>query len=130
MAYWGEAMTHTHPVWMEQNADAARAILQRLGPTPEARLAKAKTEREKDYLRAIDVLYGDGDKKARDFAYADAMAGLQRNIRTTSRLRHSRRSRCSAPHTTDATLRSTCGPPRSSSRCFPRTRSTRASRTI
>ena len=42
MAYWGEAMTHTHPVWMEQNAEAARAVLQRLGPTPEARLAKAR----------------------------------------------------------------------------------------
>jgi tetratricopeptide (TPR) repeat protein len=78
MAYWGEAMTHNHAVWMEQNAAAARAILQRLAPTPEARLAKAKTEREKDYLRAIDTLYGDGEKKARDFAYAEAMTDLQR----------------------------------------------------
>ena len=78
MAYWGEAMTHTHPVWMEQNAEAARAILQRLGATPEARLAKAKTEREKDYLRAIDILYGDGTKQARDLAYADAMDRLRR----------------------------------------------------
>lgn len=78
MAYWGEAMTHTHPVWMEQNADAARAILQRLGPTPEARLAKAPTEREKDYFRAVEVLYGEGDKKARDRAYADAMTSLHR----------------------------------------------------
>jgi len=78
MAYWGEAMTHTHAVWMEQDAAAARAILQRLGPTPQARLEKAKTEREKDYLRAVEVLYGDGDKKARDFAYADAMAGVLR----------------------------------------------------
>jgi tetratricopeptide (TPR) repeat protein len=78
MAYWGEAMTHTHPVWMEQNATAARAILQRLGPNPEARLVKAKTEREKDYLRAVEVLYGDGDKQARDIAFADAMDSLRR----------------------------------------------------
>ena len=77
MAYWGEAMTHTHAVWMEQDLTAARAVLQKLAPTPEARLAKAGTEREKDYLRAIEVLYGEGDKKARDFAYADAMNGIR-----------------------------------------------------
>ena len=78
MAYWGEAMTHTHPVWMEQNAQAARAVLAQLGATPEARLAKAKTEREKDYLRAIDVLYGDGDKQARDVTFAEAMESLRK----------------------------------------------------
>ncbi len=78
MAYWGEAMTHNHAVWMEQDAAAARAILQRLAATPEARLAKVRTEREKDYLRAVETLYGDGEKKARDFAYADAMVALQR----------------------------------------------------
>ncbi len=78
MAYWGEALTHTHPVWMEQNAEAARAILQRLGATPDARLAKAKTDREKDYLRASEILYGDGAKPARDLAYADAMDNLRR----------------------------------------------------
>jgi len=76
MAYWGEAMTHTHPVWMQQNRDAARAALGRLGATPEARLAKAKTERERDYLRAVEILYGDGGKEERDFRYADAMAAL------------------------------------------------------
>jgi tetratricopeptide (TPR) repeat protein len=78
MAYWGEAMTFTHPVWMEQDRAAARAVLQRLGATAEARLAKARTEREKDYLRALEILYGDGDKKARDVAYAEAMQNLHR----------------------------------------------------
>jgi hypothetical protein len=76
MAYWGEAMTHTHPIWFQQNADAARAVLQRLGATPEARLAKAGTERERDYLRTLDVLYGEGSKNERDFLYSDAMAAL------------------------------------------------------
>ncbi|HKK07896.1 MAG TPA: hypothetical protein VKA44_03350, partial [Gemmatimonadota bacterium] len=37
MAYWGEAMTHTHPVWDQQDLDAGRAALARLGPTPAAR---------------------------------------------------------------------------------------------
>src|SRR3954468_19210160 len=34
MAYWGEAMTHNHAVWMQQEPDAARAVLLRLGTTP------------------------------------------------------------------------------------------------
>src|SRR5687767_13345532 len=25
MAFWGAALTHTHPIWMEQDAEAARA---------------------------------------------------------------------------------------------------------
>ena len=76
MAYWGEAMTYTHPVWFQQDAAAARAALQRLGATAEERLAKAKTERERDYLRAVDVLYGSGTKNERDFNYADAMRAV------------------------------------------------------
>jgi tetratricopeptide (TPR) repeat protein len=78
LAYWGEAMTYNHPVWMEQDLTAARAVLQRLGATPDARLAKAGTAREKEYLRAVETLYGDGDKKARDIAYADAMDRIRR----------------------------------------------------
>jgi len=78
MAYWGEAMTYTHPVWFQQDRDAARAALARLGATADARLAKARTEREKDYLRAVDVLYGEGDKNSRDVAFAAAMAALSR----------------------------------------------------
>ncbi len=76
MAYWGEAMTHTHPIWFQQDLEAARAVLQRLGATPEERLAKAGTERERDYLRTLDVLYGEGSKNERDFLFADAMAAL------------------------------------------------------
>ena len=76
MAYWGEAMTYNHPVWMQQDRPAAVAVLNRLGPTPEARAAKAPTPREKDYLHAVEVLYGPGEKYARDVAYAYAMADL------------------------------------------------------
>ncbi len=76
MAYWGEAMTCTHPVWMQQDLPAARAALGRLGATPEARAAKAKTEREREYLRTVEVLYGNGTKNERDFLFSDAMAAL------------------------------------------------------
>jgi tetratricopeptide (TPR) repeat protein len=76
LAYWGEAMTYNHPLWREQNLETARAVLQRLAPTPTARLEKAPTAREKGYLHAVDVLYGTGDKVSRDLAYSEAMRQL------------------------------------------------------
>ena len=71
-------MTYNHAVWMEQDLSAARKALARLGPTREGRAAQAKTAREKDYMRAVEILYGEGGKQARDIAYADAMAGIHR----------------------------------------------------
>src|SRR5204863_219640 len=56
--------------------EVARAVLQRLGPSAEARRAKAPTLREKEYLHAVEVLYGDGAKAARDTAYSKAMERL------------------------------------------------------
>lgn len=76
MAYWGEAMTFNHPIWEQQNRRAAQGALQKLAATPEERLAKAKTEREKDYLRAVEILYGEGGKYDRDARYAEFMSGL------------------------------------------------------
>jgi tetratricopeptide (TPR) repeat protein len=76
MAYWGEAMAWNQTLWLNQDADEARAVLGRLGPTPEARAAKARTELEKGYLRAVEVLYGAGDRAARDRAYAQEMRRL------------------------------------------------------
>ena len=76
MAYWGEAMTKNHPVWMEQDLGGARRILDRLGATAAERAAKAKTDRERAYLHAIEILYGAGDKRARDLAYLEEMRRL------------------------------------------------------
>lgn len=76
MAYWGEAMTKNHPVWMQQDLDAARAALIRLAPTAEGRRAKAKTPRESAYVGSLDVLYGEGTKEDRDRAYSEAMGLL------------------------------------------------------
>ena len=73
MAYWGEAMTHNHTVWQQTAPEPARAVLARLAPTAEARLAKAPTAREKDWLASLESLYGAGDKLARDRAYAEHM---------------------------------------------------------
>ena len=77
MAFWCEAMTKNHPVWMEQDLGAARRILERLGPSPATRIASGKTERERAYLGAIETLYGAGDKRSRDRAYLEDMRRLQ-----------------------------------------------------
>jgi len=77
MAYWGEAMTYNHGIWREQDSVKARGLLKQLGATSADRLAKAKTEREKDYLKTLDVLYfGPGTKNGRDSAYATATGQL------------------------------------------------------
>ena len=73
LAYWGEAMTYHHPLWREQDREAALAALRRYAPTPEVRRAKAPTEREAAYLSALDVLYGEGTKAQRDQAYMESM---------------------------------------------------------
>lgn len=76
MAYWGEAMTHTHPLWREQDLDQARTILKNLAPTPEGRIAKAKNGLEKDFIKGADILYGKGNKAERDSMYAAYMQTL------------------------------------------------------
>ena len=77
MAYWGEAMSHNHPLWAQQETDTAKRILEKIAPTLEARLAKVKTPKEKAFLQAIDALYySPGDKLARDNVYSNAMARM------------------------------------------------------
>ena len=79
MAYWGEAMSHTHPVWNEQDTAAARAALKKLAPTREERLAKARTAEERAWIEAADILYGgDLPKAQRDTLYARAMEKIHR----------------------------------------------------
>jgi len=76
LAYWGEAMTYTHGLWNEQNLDAARAVLARLGTTPAERQAKAPTPREQAWLASAEILYGDGPKARRDTLFSHALEQL------------------------------------------------------
>ena len=77
MGYWGEAMAYTHPVWNQQDTAEARAVLRRLAPTREARLAMARTPRERQWLEAVETLYRmEGTKAQRDTAYSLAMEKL------------------------------------------------------
>lgn len=76
MAYWGEALAQHRTIWSIHRQDQARAILARLGPTPQARAAKAATPRERDYLSAIELLFGEGTQQERELAYSNAMRKL------------------------------------------------------
>jgi tetratricopeptide (TPR) repeat protein len=77
MAYWGEAMSFNHPLWAEVDVDKAKKALEKLAPTAELRVEKAKTAREKAYIDAVNQLfYTAGDKLARDMAYSKAMEGM------------------------------------------------------
>src|SRR4051812_46564604 len=78
MAYWGEALTHVHPLWNYEDLEGARSALRKLGDTPEARAAKAPTAREKMYLQTVDILFGDGDRDTRNRRYADSLAELHK----------------------------------------------------
>ena len=77
MAYWGIAMTYYHPIWpapgpADLKAGAAAA--------EKAKLAGAKTQREREYIAAIQTFYTDADKldhRTRALAYEKAMDQLQ-----------------------------------------------------
>jgi tetratricopeptide (TPR) repeat protein len=73
LAYWGEAMSYNHPLWAQQDLAAARRVLERLAPTAAERAAKAPAGKERDLMESAEVLFGTGDKLARDIAYADSM---------------------------------------------------------
>ncbi len=76
MAYWGEAMTYNQPIWHRQQYEQGKAALEKLGPNSGERLQAAALELEKDLLRSVEILYGDGKKAERDKAYADYLSEL------------------------------------------------------
>lgn len=72
MGYWGEAMTYNHPIWLQQDAEAGRRALANIKSTDKL------TPRERAFIEAARILYGEGDKLARDLAYAAAMEKVYR----------------------------------------------------
>jgi tetratricopeptide (TPR) repeat protein len=77
MAYWGLAMTYYHPIWEPPNPTALK---QGWAAVERAKSAGAKTQRERDYIAAIEVFYKDSDKldhRTRALAYEKAMEQLQ-----------------------------------------------------
>jgi tetratricopeptide (TPR) repeat protein len=76
MSYWGEAMTHYKALWKLQDVDAGRAVMDKLGSSPEARLARITDELERDFWIGVELLYGDGELIERNQGYAEHMATL------------------------------------------------------
>jgi len=76
LPYWFEAFTHSHPLWGEDDPKAARQVLTRLGPTPQARLERAATPRERAYGAAIEAFFADTSMEVRARAFADSMRSL------------------------------------------------------
>jgi predicted Zn-dependent protease len=78
MAYWGVAMSNYHPLW----APPTPAELQKGAKAVEqARAAGARTQRERDYIAAVELFFKDSDKldhRARASAYGEAMGQLSR----------------------------------------------------
>jgi len=78
MAYWGEAMTATHPLWNQDKPAVGRAALAKLGPDAEARAAKAGSPRERAWLGAVEALYADKPLAERDAGFLQAMEAIAR----------------------------------------------------
>jgi len=79
MAYWGEALSHEHPLWNVLDLAAARAALDKLSASPEGRVAKAQTAREKAYIDSVNQLFGQGSDTERDYSYMRALKNLSQN---------------------------------------------------
>ncbi len=73
MAYWGEAMTHNHSLWHEQDFEEGMQAIRKLEKID---LAKV-TELERDFIGAVKILYeSDSLKSVRDKNYAAEMQRL------------------------------------------------------
>ncbi len=76
LAYWAESLAYNHPLVTQMDPTEPRKALARLAPTLEERLAKAPTKREKGFMKAVEILWGDGDHKQRRVEYMEAMGAL------------------------------------------------------
>jgi hypothetical protein len=73
MGYWGVAMSLYHPLW---DPPDATALQQGWAAVAKAKAVGAKTEREQNYIAAIEVFYQDAetrDHRTRALAYEKAM---------------------------------------------------------
>src|SRR5262249_36979897 len=77
MAYWGIAMTYYHQIWSAPDPADLKAGF---AAVEKAKSIGAKTQRERDYISAIESFYKDSDKldhRARVLRYEKAMDDLQ-----------------------------------------------------
>jgi tetratricopeptide (TPR) repeat protein len=65
-------MAHNHPLWAEQDTEAARKVIAKIHDT------ESLTPKERAFVNAVKILYGAGDKLSRDVAYSAAMGTMYR----------------------------------------------------
>jgi predicted Zn-dependent protease len=78
MGYWGVAMSNYHPLWAQPNAAELKKGWEAIET---GKAVGARTQRERDYIAAIEFFYKDSDKldhRTRTFAYSEAMEQLYR----------------------------------------------------
>ena len=73
LLHWMQALTNTQVIWGIDDSLAARAELKRLGPSAQARLARARTQRERAFGAAVEAFYSSGSREERARAVADSM---------------------------------------------------------
>ena len=77
MAYWGEAMTHNHPLWRYQSIDNAGEIMKKGDAILQTVNDETYSELEMDFWRSLTVLFSEeGTKNERDRAYSKYMENL------------------------------------------------------
>jgi len=76
MAYWGIAMTNYHTIWVPPTPTE---LQKGWAAAEKAKSISAPTQRERDYIQAIETFYKESDKvdhRTRTFAYHEAMKRL------------------------------------------------------
>ncbi len=84
MGYWGVAMSNYHPLWAPPTASE---LQKGVSAAEKAKAIGARTERERDYIAAVEVFYKDSDRldhRARVLAYSEAMERLHRRYPSDS----------------------------------------------
>jgi len=72
MSFWGEAMSRKQGLWETEQYNEGRQALADLDALPGYQV----TEKERMFIDATRVLFGNGSAAERDQAYAQAMRGL------------------------------------------------------
>ncbi len=78
MGYWGVAMSNYHPLWAPPNATELKRGRESI---EKAKSVSSRTQRERDYIAAIELFYKDSDKldhRTRVLAYSEAMEQIHR----------------------------------------------------
>ena len=130
LAYWGEAMTYNHPLWQQQDRDAALKALGRLAASRRrARRQSADRSRAAVPRRGRDAVRRRARSTIATRRTCAQWSGCRTRIPRTWRRARSTRSRSSAAATACATSRRTSARPPPCSRSSTRIPITRAPRT-